>query len=493
MIFNNVYKRSSLGLFSILLLCFSLLLSSCANSSGGINDHSLYISNATSAEAQQKTDFYFFIIPKDASASLVQSANGLCEKFCAENGVSARVYFDDEPLPTYNNPRFILIGDTAYASSHKAISDLKRDDYVCLSIGKDVVIGGKSSSATILAIERFTKDVLPYFDGESGISETSSFKFFAEYPRKNITINGYSLSDYTFVYPSEDSMSEMALAYLLREKLSDICGAYPKVVSDKEADETDRLICVGNCFGDTQEGSQIIYQGKSVKIFASSKNVLAKAADTFIKVCESSKDLTLINKMVIDSNIPSISFKSFFADTISNESDLLAVVNTCKEIKQALPLLVYFDFPSADECEQYKKNLGEYTLIGGSLFVLSSKNTVTASFNEELISVADVSVGEGFDYRVITANAYKGSNPQDAVNSAISKISDSVPTVLFTVSSSGEKLSFDRADIVLESENTGNGKTIYITVFSPSGASEICGQELIINHSLLKEAFLLIA
>ncbi len=478
-------ERSSIGSLPILLLCFCLLLSSCADSSTKTNEHSLYLSESMNGEASDKTDFFFFIIPKDASPELIKSSKELCENFRAENGVKAQVYFDDEQLPIYQYPRFILIGDTAYSSSHKAISHLNRDDYVCLSIEKDVVIGGKSSSASILAIERFTRDVLPYFDGESGISAASSFEFFAEYPHKDLTINGYSLSDYTFVYPSENTMKEMELAYLLREKLADTCGAYPKILSDKEADETGRLICVGNCFGEARTESQIAYEGNSLKLFASSQNALAQAANTLLKKFEKSQSVTLRENTLIESKTPIIDFKSVFANKIESENDLASIVNVCKEIKQNLPMLVCFDLPTTMELEAYKKNLNEYTYVENGLFILSSKNEIISLKTDDSLSVVDINLGDGFDYRVIVLDTRNG---KEILDSAISNISDSVTTVLFTVSNGIQKPSLERDDIILELESQSGNRSIHTNIFAPIGAATAHEKTVIINHALLNEA-----
>ena len=486
--FNKPCKISSVRLFPILLICFCLIFSSCANSSDTINEHTLYLSDASDSSISGKTDFFFFIIPKDASPELIESTKELCKRFCEGNVVSAKIYFDDEPLPIYENPRFILIGNTVYSSSQKAISHLKRDDYVCLSIGKDVVIGGKSNSASIKAIERFTKETLMYFDGESGISEASSFSFFAEYPHENLTINGYSLSDYTFVYPYENSIKELELTYLLREKLADMCGAYPKIVSDKDIDMSGRLICVGNCFDDTRESTQIDYDGKCVKLFASSENSLAQATQALIKECETTKELTLRDITLIDKEPPAIDFVSIFPNAITDQSSLTDIVNTCKEIKSSLPMLVCFDFPSDTELEQYEKNLTEYIHIGNGLFVLKSKNNITSSEAVKNISCADVTTGDGFDYRIIISDIQEQGNIKEAIEMSTAKISDRVATVLFTVAYGETELSFDRNDIIFASETSKGNRRIYVNVFSPSGAASIHDKKITINHSILKEA-----
>lgn len=486
--FNNVWKRSSLWILPVLFFCFSVLFSSCGFSQDNTNDHLLYLADTEDATSLEKTDFFYFIVPKDASAKLVQSSKELCESFCSANDVRAQVFFDNEELPVYKNSRFILLGDTAHPSSQKAISHLKRDDYVCLSVGKDVIIGGKSNSATLTAIERFEKEILPYFDGESGISEASSFEHFEKYEKEDIKINGYSLSDYTLVYPSENTMREAELTYLLREKLADICGAYPRIITDKEADVTQRLICIGNCFKETRDEAQIVCQGNSVKLFASSSNLLAKGADILIKSSKDSTEVTLREQTVIDQIYPVISFGSVFSEKIENESDLADIVNNCKEIKQTLPMLLCFDFHGNTERDQYKKNLNEYTLIGDLVFVLSNKNKLISLETAENVSAADISMGEGFNYRVIVADTRGQADSTNVMASALSKISDDTPTVLFTVSDSAENPSFDRKDIIFELEKSNGVRSITTSVFSPIGAASVQDQTVMINHSLLKEA-----
>lgn len=480
-------KRSSLGTLPILLLCFCLTLVSCSTSQSSVNDHSALLSQAVS-EQVSKTDFFFFIIPHDASPALAQSAKELCETFCQKTSAAAQVHFDNEPLPTYKNPRFILIGNTAYESSHKAIAHLKHNDYVCVSIGRDVVIGGKSSSASILAIERFTKEVLPYFDLESKISDACSFEHFAEYPYESISINGFSLSDYTIVYPENSNKKEFELSFILREKLAALCGEYPNICSDMEIYLSERLICIGNCFNDTREEAQIICEGKSVKLLGSSQNILAQVVQAFLEMCESSDTLVLQDVLIVDALSYELDIKTVFSKGINNESDMEDIVKICKEIKQETPMLVCFDIPNDNVLEHYCKNLTEYEHIGNGLFVLKDKNDILFSETVEKISCADVRLGEGFDHRVVVADT-RGQTDKSEITDAVEKrLSNEVATILFTVSDNNVPPSFNRNDIIFKSETANGDRKIYVNVFSPTGAAYMQDETVIINHSLLQEA-----
>ena len=229
------------------LLCLLFTLLSCRTDSDLPTLHSL--SNSEGEDfGTPIAEYYTLVLPAEAGEALAARAKELAEAIAQKTGVPTEVIYDYETIPKRNNARLILLGNTKFSLSSLYLSNLRRDDYVCVLDDTTLILGGKSDGATLAAIDRFWHEVLPYADAEILINHDRFFTVRASYEIKSVTLNGYSLAVYTLVYPSKDENAEKLIAYALREVLADRCGFYPDIVSNKKLQNPVRMIAVGDCF-----------------------------------------------------------------------------------------------------------------------------------------------------------------------------------------------------------------------------------------------------
>lgn len=458
-------NRKSLSLFLLLIFCFSLILCSCSNSNNKITDHSAYIEGGT-IEDDKMIEECNVVLPSDASPELIMGADRLALALADRFGIKSTVYYDSEPLPRFTNTRFIFLGNTSYDISKFKISRFKIDDYVCVSVENDIVLGGKSSSATVSAIERFISDVLPYFDIQGAISDELSFEYHGEYLYTNITVNGHSLDDYTIAYPSAADAKEKAIAYALRDRLAKLCGAYPDIVDSRYVASTDRTICVGSCFGDVPRDAQILSVGSNIILCGDSANLIAESAEHFVELCSADTSLEIIGQAKPESQMSTLTLAAEFPVIIQGPENVADYSELFRKIKQNMPSVVCFDIPGNAELLEIKKNLTEYSYAGHGLFILSDAYAEMSITDISGGVRADLSLGKSYQCRIIAADASKCSS--DTVSESIS---DDIPTVIFSLNDSEDPLVPADSQEILNEECLSKDRQILVKVIAPDGTA----------------------
>ena len=474
-------NRKTLSLFLLLIFCFSFTLSSCLSSNDNISDHSAYIDDITD-KTETAIDECNVILPSDASPELIEAAERLSLALADRFSIKSTVYYDSEPLLKLKNTRFIFLGNTSYDISKLKISRLKIDDYVCTFVENDIVLGGKSSSATVTAIERFISDVLPYFDIQGAISDELSFEYRGEYLYTNITVNGYSLDDYTIAYPSAESAKEKAIAYALRDCLSKLCGAYPDIVESRYLVSTDRTICVGACFGDVPCDAQIISVGSNIILCGDSANLIAESAEHFVELCSADSSLEIIGQAKPESQMSTLTFEAEFPVEIQGPENVADYSELFRKIKQNLPSVVCFDIPGNAELLEIKKNLTEYSYAGHGLFILSVAYAEMSITDISGGVRTDISLGKSYQCRIIAADASECSSDTVSEN-----ISDDIPTVIFALNDSDDPLVPADSREILNAEYSSKDRQILVKVIAPNGTAVSNGDFAItFIHSFLR-------
>ena len=474
-------NRKALLRFLILIFCFSFALCSCSSSNDNISDHSVYLDNVTD-ETETAIEECHLILPSDASHELIESANRMSAALTDRSNVKSTVYYDSEPQPQLRNTRLIFLGNTSYDISKRKISRLKSDDYICISVQDHIVLGGKSCSATVAAIERFISDVLPYFDIQDAISDELSFEYHGEYLYTNITVNGYSLDDYTIAYPSNESMREKAIAHALRDRLAELCGAYPDITEIGHIVGTDRIICVGACLGDVPANAQILSVGSNIILCGGSANLIAESAEYLIELFYADNTLEIVGQAIPERQISTLTLGAGSLTEIRGAEDLSKFAELCQTIKQNLPTIAYFELPSDTELTELKKNLTEYTHVGKGLFILSEAYTELSTTEISKGIIADISLGKSYRCRIIAANS--DICPSDIIASSIS---GDMPTVLFELNDSENSSVTAENREILSEKISNNSKHILIKVFAPNGSAEAAGDLAItLTHSFLR-------
>ena len=111
----------------ILCLLFSLLLCACQTDTAGLLTLDA-LNNHSESEPSDAAEQDCVILPTSASEPLIARARAMTNALSRQTGVPASMFFDDEALPTSNNVRLILLGNTSHELSQKHLRKLRRDD-----------------------------------------------------------------------------------------------------------------------------------------------------------------------------------------------------------------------------------------------------------------------------------------------------------------------------------------------------------------------------
>lgn len=270
--------------FFALLLLLCLLFCSCASNLTGLD--SLHSLTSPVPSDTEKPTFVSntVVLPAAAGSDLSERARALTDAIAEQTGLPSTLYFDSEKIPQAKDTHLILLGNTASALSQAHLRDLRRDDYLCRIENGYLILGGKSDRATLLAIDRFSEELLPYADAELLLNKDREFLVRATYPVDALTLNGYSLGDYRIVIPSKAQNGELAVAHALREAIADQCGLYPEILLDADVSERTRIITVGACFGASPASqTAVTADGAQIAINGSTEYALADAAEALYR------------------------------------------------------------------------------------------------------------------------------------------------------------------------------------------------------------------
>ena len=175
MIVGNFMKPR---VFVLICLCIALLLSLSSCSKKATTDLSEFERLTVDGDAEQEpfAQTVYLIVPDGASGELVNRAERFAAAITSQTGVPAIVKYDSQPIILGEDSLRILIGNTSDVISSDLLKGLRTDDYICKYERGAVVIGGKSDFASILAIEKFEKDILPTASYAFFMSEDAHFE-----------------------------------------------------------------------------------------------------------------------------------------------------------------------------------------------------------------------------------------------------------------------------------------------------------------------------
>ena len=251
--------------------------------------------------------------------------------------ISARDDFYKAGVESLKKGEFeILVGLTNRDETTEFLSALKRDEYGYGMVNDKIVISGHTEEGTAKALEAFVTMIKTgertevFFDNES-----DKFIKTVEYPVGDIKINGVSAFEYTFVYPYANKNMEKELAIKLREKIADLCGAYPRIVDDK-TEVSGKMLVLGNAsvisdaqknaytsaIGAYQEGKYYTYtEGDLVWVNADDTfGLIGAVSDLSSGVSETKTELTVTTEVKTASAGESLSVMSFNIYTHTNDS-----------------------------------------------------------------------------------------------------------------------------------------------------------------------------
>ena len=265
-------KRIAMLIFAVTVCILLPSLVCCSSGAGALDEYKQMLESMSdeSGEAANETfaDKVYLIISENCSGELSLSAKSLADAIKEKTKVDTVLKYDNESISLGQRDLVILLGATNYLSSQEAIKPLRYDDYVCQWDGDAIVLGGRHDEATVKAIERFTSEVLHGASSACLMNKNSGFAKMTKYKFSDVTLNGFDLYDYTFVYPEDNAGGEKEYIEILRNYIVKKSGYYLNVITDKELDGT-----VGKIISfernSKMSGASVTLDGKSLYVKAS--------------------------------------------------------------------------------------------------------------------------------------------------------------------------------------------------------------------------------
>lgn len=448
-------------LLTLLLLC-SILLCSCQTNTAGLASlHS--ITGDTWETSPDAYEHDYVIIPTHADHTLVARAKEFTAMLSEQTEIPATLYFDDEEILVRDRTRLILLGNTSHLLSQTHLRGRRLDDYLCVLDEGTLILGGKSDTATIAAIDRFCETLLPYADAEVLMNADQQFVYQAEYDVSDITLNGFALEDYRLVYPKDGQRGEEAIARALRDRIADRCGIYLDILCDDLLHERARVIEIGVCFHSSPPTQSAVYaQGSIVTLSGASEYELCDAAEKFYALLfsedavddeshdnsppESSEESGDVN-VTLTEPIPVTTTTSTLLALIglmterTPTDDMVEIARLANVIQSATPMIVPFHSMSSSTCRYFDLSLTDYgyaSLTFNEQTVLPffyRKQSVTLlaqSEPEEGVHCLRFSLREtGMTFTVYHAIADTVDSANAILRAIEQSLPDSEPTIVF--------------------------------------------------------------
>ena len=200
-----------------LMLKAVLLLGGCS----GAADDLPYVSLG---EENNKITEYRVIISREASGEVIDRARSLCTEIGEQTGVQTLLFYDDESLIYKDDTHELAVGYTSRTVSRVLLRGMRKDDYICAVEGGRTVLGGRSDEATLAAIDRFCREILPASSARSLLHEDGGFFFKGSYPVERVTLFGVELSEYSLEVTRSADTDAIDSAYLLRRLITERTG-----------------------------------------------------------------------------------------------------------------------------------------------------------------------------------------------------------------------------------------------------------------------------
>ncbi len=263
------------------LLLTVLFLVSCASK----NDEDMPFISLGSDDKMLITE-YRLVVSRSASGELLNAAEELCKALENKTGVESKLSYDEEYFPVFDGTWLMYIGNVDMTESRDRLRSMRSEDYICRSFDRVTVIGGRNDSATVIAIERFIKEILPVSDEYRPIPEGGGFDHFESYDTESLTVGGASISEFEISVTSFDDTASVKLAYELRRELSDTFGFWLDIRVGSRS-ETGRGIYIGTD-RDCREGrGELLFSGNDIFLKAVDTVGLEKLTDMLLQLLKS--------------------------------------------------------------------------------------------------------------------------------------------------------------------------------------------------------------
>lgn len=213
-----------------------MLLISCSSEDTEYPFEKLLCQENVTEEASSR---YRLVVPSDCSAVLRNAAETFGTSLEQTTGVSFEVVYDKaEILSGETGILEILLGKVDRPGVASLVQKLKKDDYICQFIQGRLFLGGVHEDATVAAMERFCREILPSASATCLMSAEGGFAYVAEVGQEKLFLNGFELNEYTVVYPA----SLVSLAKTLQEQIARQSGYWLALAEARQDDGVGRKL-----------------------------------------------------------------------------------------------------------------------------------------------------------------------------------------------------------------------------------------------------------
>jgi len=256
----------------LLIFSMALTLTSCKGKIDEENDSDdalsmlLEIVDSVSETTAAESDYCVVIIPSGATSSLVRKADQLVREIEKFIGIDSVLEYDNGDNPKRENALEIILGNTDRNESRIALAELRAGDYVCKRINQSIVIGGVSDDDTIIAVDKFINEILPYLSAELLMDLETGFEHFEERESEAyILLCGFPIRDFGIVCAPESKANESALK--IREGVLERSGYALAMSESQRKGSKDIILEIAHSDSYVGEG-YISYNGEDVTLLA---------------------------------------------------------------------------------------------------------------------------------------------------------------------------------------------------------------------------------
>lgn len=292
------------SIFVLVIMTLLMFTTSCSDGSQStydiLNELSLHLSS-TQDDSSQPQGELIIIIPDGCSADVVNAAETLSDTMSKFVGYDIDCKYNSEHAVNETNFE-ILVGNTKRAQSKEYMRSLRTYDYGFQIIDSSLVIGAHKNEKLCAAITElcnkfnseeysplYPMNIKPYI-----VSDTytvSSFK-----------LNGFRLSEYTLVYPAENTLYEKEIANIFSSYIENKYGYTLYAQTDNEVAESARKLCIGKT-----KFSNTIFENPNAKISSNGALIEFLANDSYGIQCALS-DFSSMLEVSINNNVGSLEY-----------------------------------------------------------------------------------------------------------------------------------------------------------------------------------------
>lgn len=243
LITDKILKRILLCLLAMTLL---LMLIACGKSKDVDKYEGIFSPEELDWDAEHEYATYAVVVPSKASFALYEAAECIADKLSENTGAYSECFYAHEDISKGNDVCRILIGDVGFEDMSKYLKGFRSEDIGYKYHNKTVYIGGITETSLLSAIAKFTDDIVVYADRGFFMNEDTEVFLGGEYEVGQIKLDGFSLGEYTLVYPKGNDRLRV-IANDFRDEIFSSSGYLLSVCSDSELRSESRVILLGDC------------------------------------------------------------------------------------------------------------------------------------------------------------------------------------------------------------------------------------------------------